>query len=80
MAFIAPHEESEGSQSYYSESSDNGEELKEAYKILYVKFLKLKETRQQHVLEINNLKTEKSTMLLKNHRRRREVVGGTVAD
>jgi hypothetical protein len=29
LAFVAPHEESEGSQSYYSESSDeDGEELK----------------------------------------------------
>jgi hypothetical protein len=27
----------EGSQSYYSGSNDDGEELKEAYKILYVK-------------------------------------------
>jgi hypothetical protein len=65
FAFIAPHEESEGSQSYYSESSDDGEELKETYKILFVKFLKLRETRQQHVLELNSLKIEKSTMLLK---------------
>jgi hypothetical protein len=32
-------------QSYYSESSDeHEEELKEAYKIFYVKFLKLRET------------------------------------
>jgi hypothetical protein len=31
LAFIAPHEESEGSQSYYSKSSDeDGEGLKEA--------------------------------------------------
>jgi hypothetical protein len=31
MAVITPHEESERSQSYYSESNDDGEELKEAY-------------------------------------------------
>jgi len=55
-----------GSQSYYLESSDEDrEELKEAYKILYVKFLKLRETHQQHVQELNNLKTERSTMLMK---------------
>jgi len=65
LAFIAPHEDPKDSQSYYSERSDDGEELKESYKILYVKFLKLRETRQQYVLELNNLKTEKSTLLLK---------------
>jgi hypothetical protein len=65
MAFIASHEDSEGHQSYYSESSDNGEELKEAYKILYVKFLKLRKTHQQHILELNGLKTEKGTLPLK---------------
>jgi hypothetical protein len=48
LAFVAPHEESEGSHSYYSESNDEDrEELKVAYKILYVKFLKLRETLQQ---------------------------------
>jgi hypothetical protein len=65
LAFIAPHEDPEESQSYYFESSDDGEELKKSYKILYVKFLKLKETCQQHVLELNDLKIEKSTLLLK---------------
>jgi hypothetical protein len=46
LAFVAPHEESEGSKSYYLESNDEDwEELKEAYKVLYVKFLKLRETR-----------------------------------
>jgi hypothetical protein len=65
LNFIAPHEDPEESQSYYSESSDDGEELKESYKILYVKFLKLRETCQQHVLELNSLKIEKSTLLLK---------------
>jgi hypothetical protein len=66
LAFVAPHEESKGSHSYYSESSDeDGEELKDAYKILYVKFLELRETRQQYVHELNSLKTERSTMLIK---------------
>jgi hypothetical protein len=65
LPFIPPHEDPEESQSYYSKSSDDVEELKEAYKILYVKFLKLRETYQQHVLELNNLKTEKRTWLLK---------------
>jgi hypothetical protein len=50
LAFMAPHEDQEDYQSYYSERSDeDGEELKKAYKYLYIKFLKLKETRQQHV-------------------------------
>jgi hypothetical protein len=43
LAFVAPHEDQEDSQSYYSEHSDeDGEELKEAYKILYVEFEKLR--------------------------------------
>jgi hypothetical protein len=47
LALVAPHEESKGSQSYYSVSSDEDEEeLKEAYKTIYVQFLKLRETRQ----------------------------------
>jgi hypothetical protein len=63
---VAPHEDQEDFQSYYSKHCDeNGEELKEAYKILYVEFLKLRETRQQHVQELNSLQTEKSSLLLK---------------
>jgi hypothetical protein len=38
--------------------------FKEAYKILYVKFLKLRETCQQHVQELNSLRTETSTLLM----------------
>jgi hypothetical protein len=46
-AFVAPHEDQEDSQSYYFEHSDeDGEELKEAYKVLYVEFMKLRETRK----------------------------------
>jgi len=53
LAFVAPHEDQEDSQSYYFEHSDeDGEELKEAYKVLYVEFLKLRETRQQHVHDL----------------------------
>jgi hypothetical protein len=51
---------------YYSEHNDeDGEELKEAYKILYVEFEKLRETRKQHIHELNSLQTEKSSLLLK---------------
>jgi hypothetical protein len=47
LAFVYPHEDQEDSQSYYSEHSDeDGEELQEAYKVLYVEFLKLRETRK----------------------------------
>jgi hypothetical protein len=61
---VAPHEEEEDS--YYSEHSDEDrEELKEAYKILYVEFEKLRETRKQHIHELNSLQTEKSLLLLK---------------
>jgi len=66
IAFVAPHEDQEDSQSYYFEYSDeDGEELKEAYKILYVEFEKLRETRKQHIHELNSLQTDKSSLLLK---------------
>jgi hypothetical protein len=66
LAFVAPHEDQEDSQSYYSKHSDeDGEELKEAYKVLYVEFLKLRETRKQHIHELNSLQTEKSSLLFK---------------
>jgi hypothetical protein len=58
LAFVATHEDQEDSQSYYFEHSDeDGEELKEAYKVLYVEFLKLRETRKQHIHELNSLQT-----------------------
>jgi hypothetical protein len=64
LAFVAPHEDDEDS--YYSEHSDeDGEELKEAYKIIYVEFEKLRETRKQHIHELNSLQTDKSLFQLK---------------
>jgi hypothetical protein len=61
---LAPHVEEEDS--YYPEHSDeDGKELKEAYKILYVEFEKLRETCKQHIHELNSLQTEKSSLLLK---------------
>jgi len=64
LAFVAPHEEDEDS--YYCEHNDeDGEELKEAYKILYVEFKKLRETCKQHIQELNSLQTDKSSLLLK---------------
>jgi predicted nuclease with TOPRIM domain len=61
---VAPLVEEEDS--YYSEHSDeDGEELKEAYKTLYVEFEKLREAHKQHIHELNNLHTEKSSLLLK---------------
>jgi hypothetical protein len=62
LAFIAPHAEEEDS--YYSEHSDNGEELKEAYKTLYIEYEKLREGRKQHLYDLNSLQTEKSSLLL----------------
>jgi len=44
LAFVAPHAEEEDS--YYSEHSDNEEELKEAYKTLYIEYEKLREGRK----------------------------------
>jgi predicted nuclease with TOPRIM domain len=63
---VAPLEDQEDSQSYYFEHSDEDEEeLKEAYKVLYVEFVKLRETCKQHIHKLNNLLTEKSSLLLK---------------
>jgi hypothetical protein len=68
LAFVAPHEDQDDSQSYYFEHSDEDmEELKEAYKILYVEFEKLRETRKQQIYEMNSLQTEKSSLMLKIH-------------
>jgi hypothetical protein len=63
LAFVAPHVEEEDS--YYSEHSDNGEELNEAYKTLYIEYEKLREGRKQHLYDLNSLQTEKSSLLLK---------------
>jgi hypothetical protein len=64
LAFVAPYEENKDSQSYYSENSDE-EDMKTAYELQYIEFLKLREKYKQQVLELNNLKTEKTTMLIK---------------
>jgi len=54
---VAPHEDQKDSQSYcFDRSDEDNEELKEAYKVLYIKFLKLTD---------NSLQTEKSSLLLK---------------
>jgi len=64
LAFVVPLVEEEDS--YYSEHNDEDrEELKEAYKTLYVEFEKLREARKQHIHELNSLQTEKSSLLLK---------------
>jgi len=66
LAFVVPHEDQKDSQSYYSKHNDeDGEELKEAYKVLYIEFVKLRETRKQHIHELNSLQTEKCSLLLK---------------
>jgi hypothetical protein len=62
LAFVAPHVEEEDS---YSEHSDDGEELKEAYKTLYVEFEKLREGRKHHIHDLTSLQTEKSPLLRK---------------
>jgi hypothetical protein len=52
LAFVAPHVEEEDS---YSEHSDDGEELKKAYKTLYVEFEKLRERPKQYIHDLNSL-------------------------
>jgi hypothetical protein len=63
LAFVASFVEEEDS--YYSEHSDNGEQLKEAYKTFYREYEKLRESRKQHLNDLNSLQTEKSSLLLK---------------
>jgi hypothetical protein len=63
LVFVALHVEEEDF--YYSEDSDNGEELKEAYKTLYIEYEKLREGRKQHLYDLNSLQTEKSSLLLR---------------
>jgi hypothetical protein len=63
MAFVAPHVE--GEDSYYSEHSDNREELNDTYKTLYIEYEKLRESRKQHLYDLNSLQTEKSSLLLR---------------
>jgi hypothetical protein len=62
LAFVGPHVEEEDS---YSEHNDDGEDLKEAYKTLYLEFEKLREGRKQHIHDLNSLQTEKSSLLCK---------------
>jgi hypothetical protein len=57
LAFVAPHVEEEDS--YYSKHSENEEELKEAYKKLYIEYEKLREGRKQHLNDLNSLQTER---------------------
>jgi len=63
---VAPHEDNEDSQSYYSENSEE-EDMLSAYQLQYVEFLKLKEKYKQQVLELNNIRTEKTSILIKIH-------------
>jgi hypothetical protein len=64
LAFVAPHEDKEDSKFYYSENSEE-EDMQSAYQLQYVEFLKLREKYKQQVLDLNSLKTEKTTMLIK---------------
>jgi Tfp pilus assembly protein PilO len=50
---VAPYEDKEDSQSYYSENSEE-EDMQSTYQLQYVEFLKL-----------NSLRTEKTSMLIK---------------
>jgi hypothetical protein len=59
-----PNEENEDSQCYYSEPSDE-EDMKVAYELQYIEFLKLREKYKQQVQELNSLRIEKTTMLIR---------------
>jgi hypothetical protein len=66
LAFVAPHEDKEDSQSYYFENSEE-EDMQSAYQLQYVEFLKPREKYKQQVLELNNLRIEKTSMLIKTN-------------
>jgi hypothetical protein len=54
LAFVAPFVEEEDS-SYSEQSDEDREELKKAYKTLYVEFEKLREACKHHIHELNSL-------------------------
>jgi len=56
LAFVAPHVKEEDS---YSKHSDDGEELKEAYKTLYVEFEKMREGRKQYIHDLTVYKLKR---------------------
>jgi hypothetical protein len=64
LAFVAPYEDKVDSQSYYSGNSEE-EDMQSNYQLQFVEFLKLSEKYKQQVLELNSLKTEKTSMLIK---------------
>jgi hypothetical protein len=64
LTFVAPHEDNEDSQFYYSENSEE-EDMQLAYQLQYVEFLKLREKYKQQVLDLNSLRTDKTSMLIK---------------
>jgi hypothetical protein len=64
LAFVAPSEDKDDSQSYYSKNSEE-EDMQSAYQLQYVEFLKLREKYKQQILELNILRTEKTSMLIK---------------
>jgi hypothetical protein len=53
LAFVAPHVKEVDS--YYLEHSDNGEELKEAYRALYIEYEKLRVGRKQDLRDLTSL-------------------------
>lgn len=53
LAFVAPLVKDEDS--YYLEHNYNGDELKEAYKTLYVEYEKLREGCKQNLHDLNSL-------------------------
>jgi hypothetical protein len=63
LAFVAPLVEVEDF--YYSEHSDNWDELMEAYKTLYVEYEKLREGRKKHLHDMKSLQTKKTSLLHK---------------
>lgn len=61
LACVAPHEDQDDL--HYSEHSY--EKLKEEYCVLYMELMKLRESNQKKVMNLNTMKTERDTLLQK---------------
>jgi hypothetical protein len=61
LAYVASHEDQDDL--HYFEYSD--EKLKEEYCVLYMELMKMRESNQKKVMKMDNMKTERNTLLQK---------------
>jgi hypothetical protein len=61
LACVAPHKDQDDL--HYSEHND--EKLKEEYCVLYMELIKMRESNEKKVMQMNTMKTERDTLLQK---------------